>query len=83
MELCVPVKGMVQASGISCRKLPGCRTISTIHKGGYDELGFAYKALLDAAYERNLQPYPPQERFTERDRDLYSAETPLTMLRNS
>ena len=59
MVLCVPVKGMVQASGISCRKLPGCRTISTIHKGGYDELGFAYKALLDAAYERNLQPVSP------------------------
>ena len=59
VELCVPVKGMVQASGISCRKLPGCRTISTIHKGGYDELGFAYKALLDAAYERNLQPVSP------------------------
>lgn len=59
VELCVPVKGMVQAPGISCRKLPGSRTIRTIHRGSYDELGYAYKALLDAAFERKLQPEVP------------------------
>lgn len=59
VELCVPVKGMVQVPGISCRKLPGCRTIRTIHRGSYDDLGYAYKALLDAAFERKLQPEVP------------------------
>lgn len=59
VELCLPVKGMVQVPGISCRKLPGCRTIRTIHQGSYEELGYAYKALLDAAFERKLRPEAP------------------------
>ncbi|UWG96450.1 MerR family transcriptional regulator [Dehalobacter sp. DCM] len=55
IELCVPVKGMVNGPNIVCKKLPRIRAISTTHVGSYETISLAYKALLDYATEHQLE----------------------------
>ncbi len=57
IELCVPTKGVLLShnSEITYKKLPKIRGISTMHKGSYETLNQAYKALLDYAKENFLE----------------------------
>jgi DNA-binding transcriptional MerR regulator len=55
IELCVPVKGLVNGKNIISKQLPGIKAISTMHVGKYEALNLAYKAILDYAKENNLK----------------------------
>ena len=54
MEICVPLTAAVAARGCTVREIPGCRALTTVHRGPYDAMGHAYKALLDYAREQGL-----------------------------
>ncbi len=56
IEACIPVKQLLSLTDtkVTCRKLPSCRVISTIHEGSYDKLGQAYKAVIDYAAKNQL-----------------------------
>ncbi len=55
IEACVPVKEPVQGEGIEIKHLPAIKAIATTHKGPYDSLGAAYKALTDYATKNNIK----------------------------
>lgn len=59
VEVCVPVKSTVEKGDIKTRVLPSENVITTIHKGSYDKLGNAYKALFDYASDNQLSVKPP------------------------
>ena len=54
MEICVPLTAAVAARGCTVREIPGCRALTTVHRGPYDAMGHAYKALLDYAREQGF-----------------------------
>ncbi len=54
MELCVPIKEKFAQSGrVSCRKLINSKVAYTLHKGSYEKLGFAYKAVVNWINNKN------------------------------
>lgn len=55
IEVCVPVKHNVDGDSITCKTLSRIKAITTIHKGSYDSLGNAYKALFDYATENKIK----------------------------
>lgn len=59
IELCLPVSSRIAVPEITCRRLPEITALCTMHEGSYEELGAAYKALLDGAAERGLIPEGP------------------------
>ena len=59
IEICVPVKHMVEGRDITVRKLPAIRAICTVHRGAYGSLNLAYKTLTDYARDNNLQMKSP------------------------
>lgn len=59
IELCVPTTELVRDSNVTARKLPEIKAICTTHKGSYDRLNLAYKALLDYAAEHKLNCLTP------------------------
>jgi DNA-binding transcriptional MerR regulator len=54
IEICVPTKKIIQDTRITAKRLDAIKAISTTHKGSYDSLNLAYKALLDYANKNNL-----------------------------
>lgn len=59
IELCLPVSSRIAVPEITCRRLPEITALCTMYEGSYEELGAAYKALLDGAAERKLVPQGP------------------------
>lgn len=59
IETCVPIRNDVNTSNISCRMIPKTKAICTMHKGNYENLSHAYKALLDYAKQNNLETAIP------------------------
>ncbi len=54
IELCVPTKTLISGTGITSKQLPRIKAITAIHMGSYDNLGLAYKTLLDYAKDNSL-----------------------------
>ncbi len=54
IEACIPVKGFAGSGNISVRRFPKMRALCTVHRGGYDTLNLAYKALLDYARQHSI-----------------------------
>lgn len=59
IEVCVPIAGTINDSSITVKKLPGVKAICTTHKGSYDSLNLAYKAIMDYSNEHNLKCLTP------------------------
>ena len=59
IEVCVPIKSVISSSDINCRTIPGMKAITTMHKGSYENLGNAYKALFDYAKTNNYEVETP------------------------
>lgn len=62
IEICMPVKKVVEKDEIRSRILEGGRALSVIHKGPYGTQGPAYKAIFDYLEDHNLKcAQPPRE----------------------
>lgn len=61
IELCLPVKSFISMSTneVKQRSLPALKALSTVHKGSYDNLKYAYKALFDYATVHSLKLIAP------------------------
>lgn len=59
IEICVPTTELISDSSISAKELPGIKAVCTTHKGSYDRLNLAYKALLDHAKDNNVSCLTP------------------------
>ena len=55
IEACVPVKESVKGECVVTKSLPKIKAIVTTHKGSYDSIGNAYKALTDYAIANNIK----------------------------
>jgi DNA-binding transcriptional MerR regulator len=55
IELCVPTKALVQSREVSSKQLPAIKAICTTHKGSYQTLNLAYKAIFDFAKEKGYE----------------------------
>jgi len=55
IEAAVEVRKEIDVPGISCRNLKGGHFACIAHRGSYDQLGIAYKALFDYLKERGLR----------------------------
>jgi DNA-binding transcriptional MerR regulator len=53
-EPCFPVRKEVTAEGVSFRTLPGCRFLTLVHRGPYDQLGRSYARILKQAGELKM-----------------------------
>jgi DNA-binding transcriptional MerR regulator len=49
IELCLPIDRTISGEGIVCKVMPEAHVITTLHRGDYMYLGYAYKALFDHA----------------------------------
>jgi DNA-binding transcriptional MerR regulator len=58
IEACIPIKTIISANGITIRKIEATKTLTTIHKGGYDTISLAHKAIIDYANENGIQLSP-------------------------
>jgi len=68
IELCVPTKKLIAVTdgNITSKTLPAIKATCVTHKGGYDRLNLAYKALLDYAKSENLiLQTPSREVYTK------------------
>ncbi|TGA96270.1 MerR family transcriptional regulator [Sporolactobacillus shoreae] len=54
IEVCVPIIRPVSARDLVIRELPAIKAICTTHKGPYEHLNQAYKAMIDYAIRENL-----------------------------
>lgn len=54
IEICVPIKKKLINQKIQTKELPEIKAIHTVHYGPYDELGKAYKTIIDYAKRKNL-----------------------------
>lgn len=59
IELCVPTTQLISDHTVSAKKLPAVKAICTVHRGSYEKLNLAYKALLDYAGEHHLNCLTP------------------------
>jgi|ASRP01.1.fsa_nt_gi DNA-binding transcriptional MerR regulator len=59
IEVCVPIKSAMSTSDINCRTLAEMKAITTIHKGRYENIGNAYKALFDYAKNNDYEVKTP------------------------
>jgi DNA-binding transcriptional MerR regulator len=55
IELCVPLKALIEMDGIKCRELKGGRAVTIVHTGSYETLGKSYKVLIDHLNENKRQ----------------------------
>lgn len=53
IEVCIPTDTSVNRDSIETKELPGGKAICTVHRGSYDFLNYAYKAVLDYASKNN------------------------------
>jgi len=64
LEICLPVKKVINKGDIKSRTLEGGRAVSIVHKGPYGTQGVSYKAVLDYMSTHNLSPIQaPREIF--------------------
>jgi DNA-binding transcriptional MerR regulator/effector-binding domain-containing protein len=54
-EPCVPVRNEVEIEGVMYQELPGCRCLSLMHRGPYEELSRSYARILLHAKERGCE----------------------------
>lgn len=59
IEVCVPVKKQFAAKQCKVKHLPAMSGLATYHKGPYDQLYMAYKALLDYAQVQHYTSFVP------------------------
>jgi len=59
IEVCVPVKKIINEEGIECKMLKGGKAITILHKGSYDLLGESYKTLIDYINSSNSKIIAP------------------------
>lgn len=59
IELCIPVKEEIFDQTVFCRKLPAVRALRTIHKGSYETLNMAYRALFEYANSEGVEVLTP------------------------
>lgn len=55
IEVCLPIKEKFQAKDIEIKTLPKIKAIKTTHYGKYDDLSYAYKAILDYAIANHIE----------------------------
>jgi len=66
IELCVPISKMIKSSEAQVKKLPEIRAICVTHKGAYENLNMAYKAVFDYAEEHGLKCTTPSREIYEK-----------------
>lgn len=54
-EPCFPIRKRIEVEGILVRELPGCRCLSLMHQGHYDQLGRSYAKILKYAGEQHAK----------------------------
>lgn len=59
IEACIPVKKEISIEGFNCRKLPGGKAATLIHKGPYHELGRSYSRIYGFCHENDIEPLLP------------------------
>lgn len=59
IEICVPLKKKITSSKFEVKELPEINALSTIHKGSYNNINNAYKAIIDYAKENNIEINAP------------------------
>ena len=64
IEVCISIKKRIDTKDAEYKILPPTKVISTIHIGPYDQVGNAYKRLLDYKNENNIE-------FKEPCREIY------------
>lgn len=66
IELCVPISKIIKSNEVEVKKLPKIRAICTTHKGAYENLNMAYKAVFDYAEEHGLKCITPSREIYEK-----------------
>lgn len=59
IEAGFPVSKTVAGEGISCRVLPGCRAVTLVHRGPYENLGEGYAKIFAYLEEKKLRAVLP------------------------
>jgi len=59
LELCLPIRKKVSHPDVTVKTLPAIKAICTTHKGSYEKLNQAYKALMDYACRHGLNTFIP------------------------
>ena len=59
IELCIPVKKVVQQKGVTLKQLPAITALRTIHHGTYEDLYLAYQALFAYSNQHNISILVP------------------------
>lgn len=55
IEVCLPVNQKIIKKDISFKTFPKIEALTTIHKGCYEDIGYAYKALFDYADRKEME----------------------------
>ena len=63
IEICVPIKKLIDSVNVNSKIIKGVKGISTIHNGEYSKLNLAYKAIFDYANENNIKCDIPTREF--------------------
>lgn len=66
IELCVPISKMIKSNEAEIKKLPEIRAICVTHKGAYENINMAYKAVFDYAKEHELKCTIPSREIYEK-----------------
>ncbi|MCD2346530.1 MerR family transcriptional regulator [Clostridium guangxiense] len=66
IELCVPISKMIKSNEVEVKKLPKIRAVCVTHKGTYENLNMAYKAVFDYAKEHGLKCSTPSREIYEK-----------------
>ncbi|WP_234121534.1 MerR family transcriptional regulator [Clostridium hydrogenum] len=66
IELCVPISKMIKSDAVTVRELPKINAICVTHKGSYENLNKAYKAIFDYAKENGLECGLPSREIYEK-----------------
>lgn len=66
IELCIPISKMIKSNEAKVKKLPKIRAICVTHKGAYENLNMAYKAVFDYAKEHGLKCTTPSREIYEK-----------------
>jgi len=63
IEACAEVKKDIKIEGLNCRKIPGGKCVSLIHKGPYENLSKSYKKIFDHCREKNYKIITPCQEY--------------------
>ena len=59
MEACVEAKSVINLEGINSSLLAGCKVITLIHRGPYEELTRSYQTMYEYCNKKQLKVIPP------------------------